>query len=66
MTITEAILKNPFNPNKSNQTAYCRYLRYNVEGWYSLDSKEVFRRWKLAERFLDDGCLWIDEKVEDK
>lgn len=46
MTIDDAIKKNPFDPNKGNQAAYCRYLRYNVEGWYNLDSKEVLRRWK--------------------
>lgn len=46
MTIDEAIKKNPFDPNKGNKSAYCRYLRYNVEGWYNLDSKEVLKRWR--------------------
>ena len=50
MTIEEAIKKNPFDPNKGNQAAYCRYLRYNVEGWYNLDSKEVLRRWKVRKK----------------
>lgn len=46
MSIDDAIKKNPFDPNKGNKSAYCRYLRYNVEGWYNLDSKEVLRRWR--------------------
>jgi hypothetical protein len=46
MTIDEAIKKNPFDPNKGNKSAYCRYLRYNVKGWYNLDSKEVLKRWQ--------------------
>ena len=46
MTIEEAIKKNPFDSNKGNESAYCRYLRYNVEGLYNLDSKEVRKRWE--------------------
>ncbi len=46
MTLDEAIRRNPYNPKKGNEAAYCRYLRYNVEGWYQLDSTEVFRRWQ--------------------
>lgn len=46
MTLEEAIKRNPFNPNIGNESAYCRYLRYNVTGWYNLDSKEVRRRWQ--------------------
>ena len=50
MTIEEAINKNQFDPNKGNEAFYCRYLRYNVEGWYDLDSKEVLRRWKGGKK----------------
>lgn len=46
MTLDEAIRRNPYNPKKGNEAAYCRYLRYNVEGWYHLDTKEVLRRWQ--------------------
>lgn len=53
MTIDEAIKKNPFDPNKDNTSAYCRYLRYNVEGWYTLDSKEVLKRWQ--NEVMKDG-----------
>jgi hypothetical protein len=54
LTIDEAIKKNPFDSNKGNQAAYCRYLRYNVDGWYNLDSKEVLRRWKVR-KLNDEG-----------
>lgn len=53
MTIEEAIRKNPFDPNKGNTSAYCRYLRYNVDGWYNLDSKEVLKRWQ--SEVIEDG-----------
>jgi len=46
MTLEEAIKRNPFNPNIGDKSTYCRYLRYNVTGWYNLDSKEVRRRWQ--------------------
>lgn len=50
MTIEEAIKKNPFDHNKGNESAYCRYLRYSVDGWYNLDSKEVLRRWRSEDK----------------
>ena len=46
MTLDEAIRRNPYNLKKGNEAAYCRYLRYNVDGWYQLDSKEVRSRWR--------------------
>jgi hypothetical protein len=52
MTIEQAIRKNPFDPKKGNKSAYCRYLRYNVDGWYHLDSKEVYSRWR---KVIDNG-----------
>lgn len=48
MTLDDAIKRNPYDPKRGNESAYCRYLRYNVDGWYQLDSKEVLRRWKKA------------------
>ena len=58
MTLEEAIKKNPFDFNKGNESAYCRYLRYNVDGWYKLDSKEVLRRWRSeVENGNDDPCI---------
>lgn len=50
MTLDEAIRRNPYNPKKGNEAAYCRYLRYNVEGWYQFDSKEVLRRWQKVRK----------------
>lgn len=49
MTLEEAIMRNPFDANRGNESAYCRYLRYNVTGWYNLDSKEVRRRWQSVD-----------------
>lgn len=46
MKLDEAIRRNPYNPKKGNEAAYCRYLRYHVDGWYQFDSSEVLRRWQ--------------------
>lgn len=59
MTLEEAIKRNPFTPNIGDESAYCRYLRYNVTGWYNLDSKEVRRRWQgvdAVERIERSGA----------
>lgn len=45
MTLDKAIKNNPYNPNIGNLSAYMRYLRYNVDGFYSLDSKEVRKKY---------------------
>ena len=53
MTLDEAIRRNPYEPKRGNESAYCRYLRYNVDGWYQLDSKEVRSRWqKVRNKWL--------------
>lgn len=54
MTIEEAIIRNPFDPKKGNKSAYCRYLRYNVDGWYHLDSKKVYSMWR---KVADNGKI---------
>lgn len=41
MTLQQAINNNPYNPNRGNLSAYIRYLRYNVDGYYNKSSKEV-------------------------
>ena len=41
MTPEQAIKSNPYNPLEGNMSAYIRYLRYNVDGWYKKTSKEV-------------------------
>ena len=43
MTLDQAIRKNPFNVEKGNLAAYCRYLRYNVDGLYEKSNKYVQR-----------------------
>lgn len=41
-----------------NESAYCRYLRYNVDGWYLLGSKEVRKRWnEIAESDNKTGSI---------
>lgn len=44
MTLEKAILNNPYDKNKGNISAYIRYLRYNVDGFYNMSSKEVRER----------------------
>lgn len=41
MTLEQAIKRNPYNSAEGNISAYIRYLRYNVDGWYNKTSKEV-------------------------
>lgn len=41
MTLTQAIKENPYDPNQGNLSAYCRYLRYNVTGFYTKTNDEV-------------------------
>lgn len=43
MTLEEALKRNPYDPAKGNLSAYIRYLRYNVDGWYEKTSEEVRR-----------------------
>ena len=54
MTLDEAIRRNPYNLKKGNEAAYCRYLRYNVDGWYQLDSEEVRRRWQKVWEAMEE------------
>jgi hypothetical protein len=41
MTLKQAIKENPYDPNQGNLSAYCRYLRYNVTGFYTKTNNEV-------------------------
>ena len=56
MKLNEAIKRNPYDSKRGNKSAYCRYLRYNVDGWYQLDSKEVLRRWQKVSN-MDDNIF---------
>lgn len=46
MTLKQALERNPYNPSKGNESAYIRYLRYTVDGYYEKDSAEVRKLWK--------------------
>ena len=50
MTLSEAIEKNPFDEKIGNESAYVRYLRYNVDGLYGCSSKEVKAMWKKESK----------------
>lgn len=45
MKLKDAIACNPYNPKIGNKSAYARYLRYNVEGFYEKSNKEVRKIW---------------------
>ena len=49
MTLEEALKYNPYDPNKGSKAAYCRYLRYNVRGYYRLPSSSVRILWEEEE-----------------
>ena len=74
MTLEQAIKRNPYDPEKGNESAYCRYLRYNVDGWYSLDNKEVCKRWKNGKEnnmiykydFLDEIRKFHEEQYKER
>ena len=63
MTLEQAIRRNPYDQKKGNESAYCRYLRYNVDGWYSLDSKEVYKRWKEKNMTREEAIETLKEKL---
>ena len=46
MTLKQAIRKNPYDPNEGNLSAYCRYLRYNVDDFYTKTNDEVKKIYK--------------------
>lgn len=41
MTLEQAVKDNPYDPEKGDLSAYGRYLRYNVSGWYNKSNKYV-------------------------
>ena len=46
ITLEEALKENPYDSERGNKAAYCRYLRYRVEGFYTKTNKEVKDIWK--------------------
>lgn len=51
MEISKAISNNPYNPHRGSLSAYIRYLRYNVDGFYHKKSSEVR---KIYEKYLEE------------
>lgn len=49
MTLEKALEQNPYDPSKGNESAYLRYLKYNVDGFYEISNEEIRKLWK-AER----------------
>lgn len=49
ISLKNALKDNPYNPEKGNEAAYARYLRYNVYGWYNKTNEEVRKLWKERE-----------------
>jgi hypothetical protein len=47
-TLEQALKENPYNPKRGDESAYCRYLRYRVKGFYTKPSKEVRTLWEEA------------------
>ena len=41
MNMDEAISKNPYYKERGKVSAYIRYIRYNVEGYFEKRSEEV-------------------------
>lgn len=46
MTLERAIRENPYDHNRGNISAYCRYLRYNVDDFYTKTNDEVKKIFK--------------------
>jgi hypothetical protein len=46
MTLETALESNPYDPDKNTESAYVRYLRYTVDGFFNKSNKEVKNIWK--------------------
>lgn len=54
MTLEEALKVNPYDSSKGNESAYVRYLRYTVDGFYELDSGTVKQMWEEKKNDTDN------------
>ena len=45
-TLEKALKENPYDSERGNEAAYCRYLRYRVKGFYTKTNREVKDIWK--------------------
>ena len=55
MTLEQAIERNPFNKKQGSKSAYVRYLRYNVDGFYEKTSAEVYEILKKRGVMLNEN-----------
>ena len=62
MTLKQAIRKNPYDSNKGDLSAYCRYLRYNVDNLYTKTNDEVK---KILKDYTDREFVLIS-RLEDE
>ena len=46
MTLETALKSNPYDPDKNTESAYVRYLRYTVDGFFNKSNEEVKNIWK--------------------
>ncbi len=64
MTLKQAIKENPYDLNQGNISAYCRYLRYNVDGFYTKTNDEVktiFKDYiKECQKTEGGGSTWVN------
>jgi hypothetical protein len=50
MKIDEALKQNPYNQERGSIGAYIRYLRYNVDGYYSKKSEEIRKELEIDKK----------------
>ena len=46
MTLETALKTNAYDPDQNTESAYVRYLRYTVDGFYNKSNEEVKKIWK--------------------
>lgn len=64
MSLDEALNINPYDPTKGNESAYARYLRYNVDGFYDLDSQVVKDIWKMRAAGNDQYAKGLQKPAD--
>lgn len=50
MKIDEALKQNLYNQERGSIGAYIRYLRYNVDGYYSKKSEEIRKELEIDKK----------------
>ena len=52
LKLKTALQSNPYDPKKGNESAYARYLRYVVDGFYGKSNEEVRNIWRKESRTM--------------